>query len=488
VNRAGIGGPKVRLDPNASLDLRWLGSDRGERAIRFIQRYCRLVKGKSAGKLVRLRPWQKEIVRGVFAPGVRQAYVSMARKNGKSFLAAAMGLYALCGDGEQGAEVYCVAGDERQARVAWNLARRMVELDERLSSVIQVYADRLVHEPSDSIFEPLPADAELRLGLNPSFVVFDEVAIQPSDDLWLAMQLAMGAREHPVLVGITTPGWSKDSLAWRLSEHGRRGEDDSFFFWERAADDGCDVHDEKQWKKANPALLDWLLISDMRATVKSAPEHDFRRFRLGQWTEGAQAWLPFGRWEQLADPDRVVEGPVTLFFDGSASGDASALCYATIEEKPHVGVVDVWENTGDPNWRVPRQDVAATVEDVMERWDVRELGCDPWGWRTEIEQWAERWGAEKVLEIPSNVRSRAGPAVDRFFTLVMEGKLTHDGDPRLARHIANATPKVTAQGTQLQKPSNAQKIDSAVASVFAVDRAAFHLANPKKKYRTLVVA
>jgi len=482
-------GPKVRLDPNARLDLRGVPKrDRAARAIAFTQKYCRIVKGPRAGELVRLREFQREIVRGVLAPGVRQGYVSIPRKNGKSYLAACLALFGLVADEEQGdgREVYCIAGDLRQARYVYGLVRRMVQLDPRLSSVVQVYAERLVHETSDSILEPLPADAELRLGLSPTLTVYDEVAIAPNDDLWLSMSLAMGAREAPLLMGITTPGWSKDSLAWRLTEHGRKGEDKSFYIREWSADDGCKVTDETQWAKSNPGLGDWLSVEDMRSAVRSTPEHAYRRFRLGQWTKSASAWIRFGVWEQLADPARIVDCPVVLSFDGSASGDSTALVYVTVEPKPHVGVVEMWEHPPDnARWRVPRGEVDAVLDDAISTMQVLELTADPSGWRSELETWSARYGATRVVEFPPT-RPRMGPATDRAYQLIMEGKLSHDGDSRLASHVAHATPKPTQWGDQLNKPSESMRIDGAVAMVCGLDRAAWHVNNPKKASKVAV--
>jgi phage terminase large subunit-like protein len=412
----------------------------------------------------------------------------MPRKNGKSFLAACIALYALCADDEAGAEVYCVAGDEKQARIVFSYARRMVELDPRLRGVIQVYRDRLWHQDSDSTMEPLAADADLRQGLNPSLTLFDEIHVQPDEDLWLAMQLAMGSRERPLLLGITTPGFDKDSLAWRLREHGRTQNDGDFYFKEFAADEGCDVRDLEQWATANPALDDFLYSKDMAASVKSTPEHAFRRFRLGQWTHTASAWLPFGKWDERADAARIVDKPIVMAFDGSASGDSTALVGATVEPRPHVFVIEMWENPGhhdDPGWRVPRREVDAAVAAAFDRYDVCELACDPWGWRSEIEVWAERHSA--VLEWPTNVQSRMGPATDRFYQSVMEDRMTHDGDSRLAKHIANAVTRRSTYGDLIVKDKrwSTRKIDAAVAAVVAVDRAAFHAGKKPKRARVV---
>ena len=111
------------------LDLRRYPRRGGARAVRFIQRYVTVPKGTEARRPLRLRPWQREIITGVLdEPRPRQALVSIPAGNGKSTLAAALGLYGLLADGMEGAQVLVVASDERQARIIYNTAARMVEL------------------------------------------------------------------------------------------------------------------------------------------------------------------------------------------------------------------------------------------------------------------------------------------------------------------------------------------------------------------------
>jgi phage terminase large subunit-like protein len=182
----------------------------------------------------------------------------------------------------------------------------------------------------------------------------------------------------------------------------------------------------------------------------------------------------------------VVDERVVLAFDGSASGDSTALIGATVEACPHVFVVEVWQNPGDPRWRVPRGEVDAAVDAAFTRYDVAELACDPWGWRSEIESWAARY--ESVIEWPTNVISRMAPATDRAYQLIAAGSLTHDGDSRLAAHIANAVAKSTPHGDVIVKArrGDPRKIDAAVAAIVAVDRAAFHAGRTKKRRRMVV--
>ena len=174
---------------------------------------------------------------------------------------------------------------------------------------------------------------------------------------------------------------------------------------------------------------------------------------------------------------------MVLAFDGSASGDSTALIGCTLDG--YVFVVEIWESPeNDPRWRVPRGEVANVIDQAIERWDVRELAADPWGWRSELEEWADKHRGV-VVEWNTAHRGRMAPATDRVYSAVMTGELTHDGDSRLSEHIQNAVAKATAMGDLISKDkrNSNKKIDSAVAAIVAYDRAAWHLANPPKRRR-----
>ena len=119
-------------------------------------------------------------------------------------------------------------------------------------------------------------------------------------------------------------------------------------------------------------------------------------------------------------------------------------------EDPHVFLIGLWENPGDPRWRVPREDVSNAVDVAFARFDVVELACDPWGWQSEIQAWADRHG---------------------------------DGEPRLAAHVAHCIAKSTPMGDLVSKDKRGspRKIDAAVAAIVALDRAAWHTNNRTKK-------
>jgi phage terminase large subunit-like protein len=483
-------GPKaaVSLEP---LDLSMLPAKRDYRRIAaFAQEFLRVPKGAGALGPFRLRPWQRDRIVKTYYPPTgsrpRQGVVSMPRGNGKSGLAAVLALYGLLADEVPGAQVLVVASDERQARIIFNSARRMISLDERLAEQVQVFQDRLYVPRTDSVMMPLPAEPGALQGYDPTLMIVDELHVV-NRAVWEAVSLASGKREESLTLAISTPADSVDSVMWSLVEYGRQNPDDkSFRLIEYAADDGCDLYDRAQWQQANPALGDFLYADAIESTIRTSSEAAVRRYRLGQWAGRKDQWIPWGKWETLANADRAIDPdePVILAFDGSASGDSTALVGCTLEGN-HIWPIAIWEHPEDnPRWRVPRNEVTAAVSMCFEQLNVTELACDPWGWRSEMDQWAADYG-QRVVEYNTGYRKRMAPATDRFYASVMTGDLSHDGDADLARHVNNTVAKSTPMGDIVvkDKRSSSKKIDAAVAAIVAHDRAAWHRANPPKKRR-----
>jgi phage terminase large subunit-like protein len=159
----------------------------------------------------------------------------------------------------EGAQVLVVASDERQARIIFTTARRMVELDQDLAARVQVFSDHLLEPRSNSVFMALPADPGALQGWDPSLAIVDELHVV-TDDVYEAMEARAGKREQSLLLAISTPPKASqdDSVMRRLVDHGRAGADPSFYFREFAAPPGCPVDDEAAWEVANPALDDFL--------------------------------------------------------------------------------------------------------------------------------------------------------------------------------------------------------------------------------------
>ena len=453
------------------LDLRRLPKARGARCTAFCERYITVPKGTGAKHRLRLREWQRNIVRGVLEPDVRQALVAIPAGNGKSTLAAAIGLYGLLGDGVEGAQVLVVASDERQARIIFRTAKRMVELDRDLSARVQVFADHLLEPRTDSIFMALPADAGSLQGWDPSMALVDELHVV-TDDTFEAMAARAGKRDRSLLLAISTPPKAgDDGVMRRLVDHGREDTDPSFYFTEFAAPAGCAVDDEDAWKVANPALDDFLHRDALRATLPpKMRENAFRRYRLGQWVGVDDAWLPDGAWAACTDATRSIPDgeEVVLAFDGSFNGDTTVLTVASVDQRPHVDLVELWDADGH---QVPIVDVEQAIRQACRRWRVLEIAADPFRWARSL-QLLDGEGLP-VMEYPQSP-GRMTPATARFYEAVVNQQMTHSGDSRLARHVGNAVLREDARGARLAKErkDSPRRIDAAVAAVMAMDRAA----------------
>ncbi len=471
---------------------------RGGDAAEFINTYARVTKasvGGRAGDLIRLRPWQVSLLRGLLAEDRdgalrhRAALVGMARKNGKSALGAGLALWSLyCGDA--GGEVYSVAGTRDQARIVFGAARRMVELDGELAGMSKVYRDAIEVPATGSVYRVLSREAGASEGLSPTFVVFDEVHVQPDDELWNVMQLGAGARREPLLLGITTAGartdtHGRDSLCYRLYQHGRRvvageAEDPTFFFawWEPRRGAEADHRDPKVWAEANPGLGDLVAVEDFASTIARTPEAEFRTKRTNVWTVGTTAALPHGAWDRLAEPDRVPapDAPVVLMADGSWSGDSTGIVAVSVEERPHVWLVDLWERPPDTrDWRVPVADVEARLREAARDLGAVEVAMDPYRWQRSMAVLEDE--GLPMVEFPMGSVERMVKAWKAFYDAALDGGFSHDGDPRLARHVANMVLKIDARGARPTKDSRASErhIDLGVCAVAGLDRALWHL-------------
>lgn len=473
-----------------------LKASRGPDVCEFIDGYCRVTKdslGGRAGSLISLRPWQSELIRYLKAVRPdgrlqhRTALIGMARKNAKSTLGAGIGLDELT-FGPYGSEIYSCAGDREQARIVFSTAKRMIELEPQLAPLLKPYKDVIENPKTGSIYKVLSAEAFSKEGLNPSLVLFDEVHVQPNRELWDVMALAAGARPEPLMVGITTAGTrydssGQDSLCYGLYEYGKRivlGEiDDPTFFlaWWEPTDPEADHRDPTTWREANPGFDDIVGEEDFVATVKRTPEAEFRTKRCNQWVASGTAWFPAGTWDACADESvEIASGSeVCLGFDGSHNADSTALVVVSCGEKPHVDVVACWEKDPDDpdDWTVPILDVEEAIREACKRWRVREIAADDFRWERTL-QVLESEGLP-VLTFPQN-STRMGPATSRFYEAVMNRAMTHSGDPRLARHIANAVLKVDPRGARIIKETkkSMRKVDLAVAAVMAFEQASLY--------------
>jgi len=470
-----------------------LDNGEGEVAADFAETFGIITKDSIAGKTgspLELRDWQRELMRHVFAGddnGYRHriSLIGMPRKNGKSALGSVFGLYSLI-LGARGAEVYSVAAEKEQARIVFADAKRMVEASPELSAITKLYRDAIELPKAGSVYRVLSAEAFSKEGLNPSATIFDELHAQPNRELFDVMSLAMGARGRlATLIAITTAGvktdtTGQDSIAYSLYQYGQkvaRAEiDDPTFFmawWEAPAE--ADHRLRETWALANPGFDDICSAEDFESAVRRTPEPEFRTKRCNQWVSSAISWLPTGSWDSCAGETSIEGKDYVLGLDGSFSGDATIVTYATIEDIPQVGIVGAWEKdvqVHDDTWRVDVLEVEETIRQfVKANPNVKEIACDPYRWTRTMQVLMDE--GYPIVEYPSTNARRMVPACAKFYDAVVDQKMIHDGNPLLARHLSNAVVKVDNLGPRIVKENRAsqRRIDAAVAAVLAFDRA-----------------
>lgn len=475
-----------------------LANGEGEVVIDFAEAFGIITKDSVAGKSgepLHLRDWQKELIRHVFAgdeTGYRNriSLVGMPRKNGKSALGSIWGLYALI-LGSKGAEVYSVAAEKEQARIVFADAKRMVEASPELSGITKLYRDAIELPKFGSVYRVLSAEAYSKEGLSPSATIFDELHAQPNRELFDVMSLAMGARgKLSTLIAITTAGTrqdqtGQDSIAYNLYNYGKKIankeiKDNSFFMaWWEAPED-ADHRSAKTWELANPGYGDICSAEDFESAVKRTPEAEFKIKRTNQWVNTKAAWLPAGVWNNLEEEFELLpDDEYVLGFDGSWKNDSTALV-AVIMPRSENDVfrafrVAHWEKDfalDDESWIVDKAAVNKTVIDYfLANPNCREIVCDPTYWQDEMFQWAEV--GMNVVEYPNTI-NRTVPATAKLYEAIMNGKIKHNGDGALSRHLDNCILKIDAQrGARITKDyrNPRLKIDLAIALLMAYDRA-----------------
>jgi len=452
-----------------------------------------------AGEALRLRPWQVELLKCLYARDeagglvAQTALIGMPRKNGKSALSsAAIGLYSLIAEGVSGGEVIAVAAEKEQARIVFGEAKRMVENSE-LKDMVQVYKDSIFVPETNSVFRVVSAEAYSKEGLNPSRVIMDELHAHKNRELFDVFSLAMGNRgKIGQLVAITTAGVKSDStghdsVCYSLYQYGKKvasGEivDPNFFmaWWEAPAE--ADHRNPLSWELANPGFDDIVSRADFESAVKRTPEAEFRTKRLNQWVSSALSWLPSGTFEALRDPKPLdPDAEYILGFDGSFSGDATAIigCSipATVDEKPYLFLVKAWEKPAgaDDTWRVEIQQAENVIRDFCAKYKVREVACDPYRWQRSMEVLQDE--GIPIVEYPTTNARRMVTACAKFYDAVTEKRLVTDGDPMVVRHFSNAVTKADNLGVRIVKENrnSNRRIDCAVAAIAAYDRASAKL-------------
>ena len=492
--------------------------DAADYAVMFIESLCH-TKGTWAGKPFELIDWQEQIIRdlfGVLKPnGYRQfntAYIEIPKKQGKSELAAAVALLLLCGDGEERAEVYGCAADRNQAKIVFDVAVDMVRFCPALSKRVKILESqkKITYLPTNSSYQVLSADVANKHGFNTHGVIFDELHTQPNRKLFDVMLQGSGdARMQPLYFLITTAGNDTNSICYEVHQkaidiaEGRKV-DPTFYSVIYGAAEDEDWTDPKVWKKANPSLGITVGIDKVRAACESArqnpgEENAFRQLRLNQWVKQSVRWMPMDKWDACAFPvsEDDLEGRICYGgLDLSSTTDITAfvLVFPPLDEEDKYYILpyfwipeetldlrvrrdhvpyDLWERQGTLMTTegnvVHYGYIEKFIEQLGERFNIREIAFDRWG-AVQMVQNLEGMGFT-VVPFGQGFKDMSPPTKE-LMKLVLEERIAHGGHPVLRWMMDNIYIRTDPAGNiKADKEKSTEKIDGAVATIMALDRA-----------------
>ena len=289
---------------------------RGERNIKWIEYNCVIPEGKFVGQKVRLRDFQKDIIRRIYdnEHGTRRAIISVGRKNAKTTLAAFLLLLHLCGEeAKANSELYSTALSRDQAAIIFRLAAKIVRQSQRLQPFVTVRdtAKQLSCPGRGTLFTALSADASTAMGLSPVFIVHDELGQVrgPRHSLYEALETATGAQEVPLSIVISTQApTDADLLSILIDDAKAEGDKRTKLFMYDAAVD-ADPFTEATIKQANPAFGKFQNkreILDMAEGARRMPsrEAEYRNLILNQRVEASNPFITKSVWDENAgEPD-----------------------------------------------------------------------------------------------------------------------------------------------------------------------------------------
>lgn len=503
---------------------------RAQRVIDFIEKLP-ITIGSDAGKRFVLRPWQATFIRDVYSPvddatrqrKVRRAVLSIARKNGKTELAAALILVHLIGpESELNGEIYSAANDREQASIVFNAVARMVEATPALSRHLKVVASTKVIfvktsgiKAAGSKFRALSAEAGTKHGLNPSFVVYDELAQARTRELLSVLTTSQGARLEPLFLTISTQNNDPTHPLSEMIDDGLNSNDESVVCHLYSADDDCDLLDVTQWRKANPALGDFRSYVEMEAMANRAArlpseEAEFRLLYLNQRVSLHSPLIAQSDWKKArAEFKYAPKEPIYLGLDMSATTDLTALVATSINDGSRIQAwywkpedlieehtkrdrvrYDLFAKEGwlslSPGRIINPRLVATKVIELSETYDVRGLAFDR-AYMGEVLRYFDDGGYVAQEGEGDGIRLvkwgqgfvGMNPAINAFEASILTNDLKHDGNPLTTFCVSNAMSVMDPAGNRkLDKAKSRFRIDGAVALAMALGLKALDRTEP----------
>lgn len=496
-----------------------MSNERALHAVNFIE-LLKHTKGKFHGQPFKLLPWQHEIISDVYGTvdgrGLRQyqyAFLEVPKKNGKTELVAATGLYHTFGDGEIKGEVYGCAADRAQASQSFDVAVDMIDQNPYLKKRCKYTASKkkLEDKVTGTVYQVLSAEAYTKHGLNASAVIFDELHAQPNRELWDVMTFGAGdARSQPLWWIITTAGDDPDrtSIGWEIHEKAcriRDGEyiDPRWYVKIFGLKEGADIWDEQTWYDCNPSLgytidIDKVRQAALGARNNEAEERLFRWLRLNEWVANkTTSWLPLTLWDsrksELSAAD-LVGKRCYAGLDLASIGDLAALGLVFPPQEGldrHVFMSEQWIPQEKMKERIQKDKVPydkwakaghlhvtpgdaidygyiqSRLETINKLYEVEAWGNDPWA-AEKLRQDLERESDIELLQIRQNIENMS-PAMKEIERLLQHDKAEQIHNPVTRWAFGNMT--VVSDGNENYKPkktSRINRIDPMVAIINAM--------------------
>jgi phage terminase large subunit-like protein len=504
-------------------------ADEAERVCIFVELLPH-IKGEWArrSERIKLEAWQCFLLTVLFGwrkpDGTRRFqtfYLEVARKNAKSTLLAAIGLFMLAADAEAGPEVYSLATTRQQAGIVFGVARQMAlrEPEFRKMFGVEVNAHSLSVPAEDGKFQAQSSEDNSLDGLNVSCGIVDELHAHKTRGVWDVIETATGARQQPLVAAITTAGTNRagicyeqrsylcdilnatlhahDGLGYRVE--GKAWTDDSYFGAIYTIDDGDEFSDERVWQKANPNLGVSVNVDDLRrkcrkALARASATPNFLTKHLDVWVNADSAWMDMQAWEKCADramkPEDFADWTAYIGLDLASKVDITSQILLFKKDREyrlfgrHYLPEETIEDSDNSQYR-GWADGGSLIETDGATVDYDVL-------TTDLKEWVRISGTERIAFDPGfawdfcqRMATDGLPMVEYRATVmnysepmkeledaVLDGRLKHDGNPAMTWMISNVVCHRDAKDNIYpRKEREENKIDGPVAALAALGMA-----------------
>jgi phage terminase large subunit-like protein len=458
-------------------------------------------------------PWEAAIIYIVFGwkkkEGTRRfnyAYIEIPKKNGKTTYAAFIGDYLFEFDGEEEAEVYCAASVEKQARICFTAAKKMIEHSPSLKKRTKILTKNMNIPQTSSKMEMLGRDSESMEGINPSGVIIDEYHVWKNNEVFENIQSATVNRTQPLVVIITTAGRDKTLPCYNYRAlcidilKGIKRQDDTFAII-YTPDEEDDWKDPETWKKANPnygvSVLPGRFKSEFEDAVNDPRrEVSFKTKNLNLWVDAPEVWIPDDKWllcSHKTPDDLLLHQPCYWGLDLASHVDINALALFFPEIRghpvckmyywiPESKVLEMKDKVDYASWvkqgRIKTTpgdiiDIDSMITDIMVimgQYLCEGLGYDPAKAYHGVIQGLIKAGfpIDKMDEYIQNIMNMSGPSKE-LEKMAMSGTLDHLDDPVLRWMLGNVQLYINInEDIKPDKKRSRNKIDGIVALIIAI--------------------